>query len=176
MGRRATIALAAIGLLVLALSGSAGGHSASGIRGVLLDTTCPGPCTPCTAQSPCVPPCPPCTARICPERPSSAAIACPAARSICAGCTSQPQPYAGAGGHVVVRRVSSGEVVARRAPTDGKFAIRLAPGHYRVHGFVAQPCWHGDTQNVVVHADAFTTVSIPVQNACVAAPQRSGAR
>jgi hypothetical protein len=72
---------------------------------------------------------------------------------------------------VVVRRLSNGDVVARRAPTDGKFAVRLAPGHYRVHGFVAQSCWQGATQNVVVHANDFTSVSIPVHNACVVAPQ-----
>src|SRR5947208_12539402 len=124
MGRRLTIALLAAGLVLLALTAGASGGAPSGIRGVLLNTTCPGACTPCTATSPCPQPCPPCTAKICPERPPSYSIPCPAGRSICAGCATQPQPYTGPGAHVVVRRLSSGKVVARRAPTDGKFAVR----------------------------------------------------
>ena len=176
MARRAISALAVAGLLLLAASGSAGGHTRSGIRGVLLDTTCPGPCTACTQANPCPPPCPPCTTRVCPARPANAAIPCPAARAVCAGCGSQPQPYTGPGAHVVIRRVSSGDVIARRAPTDGKFAARLAPGRYRVHGFVAEQCWRGTTERVTVHAGAFTSISIPVHNDCVVAPQRAGAR
>src|SRR5882724_4079878 len=122
MGRRLTTALAATGLLILAISGSAGGHAAS----------------------PCPPPCPPCTTQICPQRPTQdAAIPCPASSSICAGCAPQPQPYTGPNAHVVVRRVSNGDVVVRRAPTDGNFKVRLAPGHYRVHGFVSESCWQG---------------------------------
>ena len=174
MGKRPITALATTGLLILAISGSAGGHASSGIRGVLLDTTCPGPCTVCTAANPCPPPCPPCTTQICPERPQNAAIPCPAARSICADCGTQPQPYAGSDAHVVVRRLSNDHVVARLAPTDGKFAVRLAPGRYRVHGFVAQQCWQGTTVKVVVEAGAFTSVGIPVHNDCVLAPQPAG--
>jgi hypothetical protein len=173
MGRRLTIALLASGLLVVAMAGNANGGAASGIRGVLLDTTCAGPCTPCSAASPCPPPCPPCTARVCPERQRGAAIPCPAARSICADCGTQPQPYTGADAHVVVRRVSNGKVVARRAPTDGKFAVRLGRGRYRVHGFVSQPCWQGTTQTVSVHRSAFTTVELAVRNTCVVTPQAS---
>ncbi len=172
MARRVTTALAATGLLILAISGSAGGHATSGIRGVLLDTTCAGACTPCAAASPCPPPCPPCTTQICPERPAGAAIACPAARSICAGCAPQSQPYTGSNAHVVVRRVSNSAVVARRAPADGNFKIRLARGHYRVHGFVSESCWKGETQQVAVHAGSFTALSLAVHNNCVVTPQR----
>jgi hypothetical protein len=175
MVRRAISALATAGLLTIAAAGSAGGHTASGIRGVLLDTTCAGPCIACTAANPCPPPCPPCTAHVCPERPAQASIACPAqSHAICANCGTQPQPYTGPDAHVVIRRVSSGDVVARRAPSDGKFSARLAPGRYRVHGFVAEQCWKGTTEKVTVHAGAFESVSLPVHNDCVAAPQRAG--
>jgi len=174
MGRRATAILAATSLMLLVTAASAGGHLTSGIRGVLLDTTCPGPCTPCTATSPCPQPCPPCTAQVCPARPAKAAIVCPQADAVCAGCPTQPQPYAGPDAHVVIRKVSSGDVVARRAPTDGKFAARLAPGRYRVHGFVSQSCWQGTTMKVVVGDGAFTSVGIPVHNDCVVSPQPAG--
>jgi hypothetical protein len=177
MARRLTTALAATGLLVLAISGSAGGHASSGIRGVLLDTTCAGACTPCAAASPCPPPCPPCTTGICPARPNQdAAIPCPASSSICTGCTPQSQPYTGPNAHVVVRRVSNGAVVKRRAPTDGNFKIRLARGHYRVHGFVSESCWQGETQQVAVHAGSFTALSLAVHNNCVATPQARAGR
>lgn len=179
MGRRVTTTLAAMGLLMLVISASASAHFASGIRGVLLNTTCPGPCgSPCPAgQSPCVPPCPPCTARICPERPNQdAAIPCPALSSLCTGCAPQLQPYTGPDAHVVVRRVSNGAVVARRAPTDGHFGIRLAPGHYRIHGFVAESCWQGETQQVAVHAGSFTALSLAVHNNCVVTPQARAGR
>jgi hypothetical protein len=76
---------------------------------------------------------------------------------------------------VVVRRLPNLKVVARRAPTDGKFAVRLAPGRYRVHGFVVQQCWRGTTLKVVVEAGSFTSVSIPVHNDCVLAPQPAAA-
>jgi hypothetical protein len=171
MGRRAIMVLTAPFLLAFAASASAG-HSASGIRGVLLNTTCPGPCTVCGGASTC-PPCPPCTAQVCPARPAHAAIVCPAARTraVCAGCGVEPQPYTGPDAHVVVRRVSTGDVVARRAPTDGKFSVRLGPGRYRVHGFVAASCWQGETRRITVHRSAFTTVELAVRNACVVTPQ-----
>jgi hypothetical protein len=173
MGRRLTAALAATGLLILAISGIAGGHASSGIRGVLLDTTCAGACTPCAAASPCPPPCPPCTTQICPQRSTQdAAIACPASSSICTGCAPQSQPYTGPDAHLVVRRVSNGDVVARRAPTDGNFKIRLAPGHYRVHGFVSESCWQGETQKLAVRSGSFTALSLAVHNNCVVTPQR----
>ena len=172
MGRRVTGTLAALGLLMLVMSVSASAYSTSGIRGVLLNTTCAGACTPCGAASPCPPPCPPCTTGVCPARPNQAAYPCPASSSICTGCAPQPQPYTGPNGHVVVRRISDDHVVARRAPTDGNFRIRLAPGHYRVHGYVSETCWQGETQKVAVHRGSFTTVSPAVHNNCVLTPQR----
>jgi hypothetical protein len=170
------MALVATGLLVVAMSGTATGGARSGIRGVLLDTTCAGACTPCTAASPCPPPCPPCSEQPCPLRPSAAAIPCPAGRAICAGCATDPQPYTGPDAHVVIRRVSNGHVVARRAPTDGKFAARLAPGRYLVHGYVAESCWKGTTETVRVNEGAFTSAGLPVHNDCVVSPQPSARR
>jgi hypothetical protein len=66
--------------------------------------------------------------------------------------------------------------VKRRAPTDGNFKIRLARGHYRVHGFVSESCWQGETQQVAVHAGSFTALSLAVHNNCVATPQARAGR
>jgi hypothetical protein len=76
----------------------------------------------------------------------------------------------------VVRRISNDHVVARRAPTDGNFKLRLAPGHYRVHGYVSESCWQGETQKVAVHRGSFSVVSLAVHNDCVVTPQRAAVR
>jgi hypothetical protein len=170
MGRRVTGTLAAITLVVFFSSLAASGNTSSGIKGVLLNTTCPGPC---------LPPCPPCVAQPCPERSSRAGRARPCPAIACPDpCvpTQSPQPYTGPDAHVVVRRVSSGRVVARRAPTDGHFRVRLAPGAYRVHGYVAESCWVGQTQRAVVHAEHFTRLHLAVHNDCVLAPQPAARR
>jgi hypothetical protein len=166
MGRRATTSLAAVALIVLSAPGAANGHSRSGIKGVLLNMTCPGPC---------VPPCPPCTAGVCPERSTAKAstMPCPASNACAYPCVpaEQPQPYTGPDAHVVVRRISDHRVVARRAPTDGRFRVRLRPGTYRVHGYVAESCWKGETERAVVHRGSFTALSLAVDNTCVVKPQ-----
>src|SRR4051812_25314415 len=90
----AMAASAAIVLLAL-LGAPAAGKSPSGVKGALLNTTCPGPCTPTPCACP-PPPCPPCGATVCPERPhpqGPALIPCPARQADSA--TAQPQPYSG---------------------------------------------------------------------------------
>ncbi len=167
----ALAALAPI-LLLASLGAPAAAKTRSGVKGALLNTTCPGPCTPTPCACP-PSPCPPCTAKICPERPrpqSPALIACPAARALDSTAV-QPQPYSGPDAHLVVRRTADHKVVARRQPTDGHFRVRLAPGAYQVHGYVAAACWHGETKRVVVQARDFTTLQLDVYNACVVSPQ-----
>lgn len=102
----------------------------------------------------------------------NSAIVCPASSSVCNGCVAQPQPqpYTGPNAHVVVRRASDGAVVARRSPTAGHFRIRLGPGAYRVHGFVAEPCWKGQTEDAVVHSESFIRLELDVHNDCVVSP------
>src|SRR5437763_11914840 len=120
MARRIATGLVLAGAaLVVALGGPAAGRNAGGVKGVLLDATCPGPCTAC-------PPCPGPTARIvCPESQGRRrAIACPAPRSGSAAERSQPPtPYTGPHGHVSVRRLRDLNVVARPRLDSGRFSV-----------------------------------------------------
>jgi hypothetical protein len=170
MARRIATGIVLAGAaLVLLLGGPAAGSKAGGVKGVLLDSTCPGPCMAC-------PPCPGPTARIiCPASPArSRAIACPAARGASAAKRSQPPtPYTGPDGHVSIRRLRDMKVVARPQLDGGRFSVHLPPGRYRVHGFVSADCWSGQTVAVKVTKDAFAKVNLYVTNTCVLAPQRA---
>ena len=122
------------GALVIALFGAvgpaAGGQGQlpdSGVRGVVLDTTCYGPCQ----------------------------------------VDQQPEPYKGSGLTVVVRRVSTGEVIRTLTPRSGRFSNRLRPGAYRVIARVADDCWEGEAKRVGVKAHEFTPVKLHVGNRCI---------
>jgi len=174
--RRSVAIMAALLLSGLALSPGAGaGDTGTGVRGVLLDATCPGPCT-----------CPPCgPGMVCPEGAAPrAGIPCAAPRRGAAGHEGSvergarsipPTPYSGDGARVVVRRASDGKVVAHRAPAGGRFQIRLEPGRYRVHGYVALSCWSGETVPVTVVSGSFARVRIYLRNQCVLGPQQARA-
>ena len=72
-----------------------------------------------------------------------------------------------------VRRLRDLNVVARPRLDSGRFSVHLPPGHYRVHGYVSNDCWSGQTVPVKVTQDAFTKVNLYVTNSCIAAPQRA---
>jgi hypothetical protein len=60
-----------------------------------------------------------------------------------------------------IRRQSSGKVVARvRSGRDGRFSVRLRPGHYVVDPVSGDPYPRASSQPAVVHAHRFTHVTV----------------
>lgn len=129
--RKAILALLAMSLLALAAPPAvAGTGEATGIRGVVLDATCYGPCRY-------------------PPPPLS--------------------PYTGSGLTVAVRSLSDNELVAVLHPKDGRFAIRLVPGWYRLKARVGQEpsCWRGEARRAQVLSGQVTRVRLRVANECI---------
>jgi hypothetical protein len=129
--RRAFVALvlaACSACAVLAPASGAGGGT--GIRGVVLNATCYGPCR--------YPPPP-------------------------------PSPYTGTGLGVKVRSLPTNELVARLHPADGRFAVKLSPGWYRLKARVDQapPCWRGEARRAQVADGQLTRVRLRVANECI---------
>jgi hypothetical protein len=116
------------------------------VEGTVLDVTCVRVCTP-----PCPPPCGPIPAprsrsnAIC----AQASIVCPlyASPRIClpsSNCAASPI-YPGEGSLVNVRERGSSTVLARLPIVEGHFKIRLAPGEYVFHPYMAEEqCWSGE--------------------------------
>jgi hypothetical protein len=125
--RWALLTLALLGPIGVAAVPAGAAGEPSGVRGVVLNTTCYGPCQ--------------------------------------AG--QEPQPYQGSGLTVVVRRVSTGEVLRRLTPEHGRFSTRLGPGAYRVVAKVKGDCWDGESKRVGVRAHEFTRVELHVGNSCI---------
>ena len=127
--RRAAAAVLLLGGLAAALPASAPGANGSRISGVVVNTTCPGPCL--------YPPPP-------------------------------PPAYTGPGLTVRVKRARTGAVVATRHPDDGRFTVRVGPGRYRVHAWIAGGgCWRGSATAVRAPAGAIARVRLGVYNACI---------
>ncbi len=134
-------------VLALVVAFGSGSASAAGskklVEGTVYDETCVAVCVP-----PCPPPCGPVPVTksrakvIC----AQAQIVCPLYRSprIClpAGNCGGFPVYTGEGSLVNVRRRGSSTVVARLPIVDGHFKIRLAPGEYVFHPYMAEEqCW-----------------------------------
>ena len=129
--RKALLTLLALASLGFAsFPAAVGAGEAIGIRGVVLDATCYGPCRY-------------------PPQPLS--------------------PYAGPGLAVVVRSLPDTELVARLHPTDGRFAVKLAPGWYRLKARVGQDrsCWRGEARKVQVLSGELARVRLRVANECI---------
>jgi hypothetical protein len=113
------------------------------VEGTVYDQTCVSVCVP-----PCPPPCGPVPQRgahavVC----AQASIVCPlysASRRIClpsSNCGGFPV-YTGEGSLVNVRKRGSAAVLARLPIVEGHFKIRLAPGQYVFHPYMAEgQCW-----------------------------------
>lgn len=95
----------------------------------------------------------------------------------CAGpCRVPPPPaplYTGPGLTVTVKRLPSHDVVATLHPKDGRFAVEVGPGLYRVLARVEQPspstqpsCWQGSRRKVGL-VDQGARVRLTVRNRCV---------
>ncbi len=128
--RKALLALLVVASLAFTALPAAVAGEATGIRGVVLDATCYGPCRY-------------------PPQPLS--------------------PYAGPGLTVAVRSLPDNQLVAKLHPTDGRFAIKLAPGWYRLKARVGQEpsCWRGEARKAQVVSGELTRVRLRVANECI---------
>jgi hypothetical protein len=159
-------------------SGSAAAGSKKLVEGTVYDATCVAVCMP---ECPPPPHCGPIPRAgkgdvIC----ARASIVCPlyaASVRVClpsSNCGGFPV-YTGEGSLVNVRRRGSATVLARLSIVEGHFRIRLGPGHYVFHPYMAEEqCWSATpwqawvyprergpiplslvaTNNCVVHAEA----------------------
>lgn len=174
--------LVCVAVLAIALAGLGTGTAAAGnkklVEGTVYDATCVTVCRPECPPPPHCGPVPVTKSRsdvIC----ARAAIVCPLYRvapRIClpsSNCGGYPT-YSGEGSLVNVRKLGSATVIARLPIVEGHFKIRLAPGQYIFHPYMAEErCWSaepwrvevtprqqgpiatslGATNNCVVHAD-----------------------
>jgi hypothetical protein len=139
------------------------------VEGTVYDTTCVTVCQPACPPPPHCGPIPEPRSRnaaIC----ARASIVCPLYRIAPGGSI-----YTGEGSLINVRKQGSATVLARLPIVEGHFKIRLAPGQYIFHPYMAEEqCWSaepwrvevtpreqspiatslGATNNCVVHADA----------------------
>jgi hypothetical protein len=173
--RRVGTGLVALVALVVLLAGLGSGTAAAGnkklVEGTVLDATCVTVCTP-----PCPPPCGPIPA---PQSRSDvicaqASIVCPLSASprIClpsSNCGGNPI-YSGEGSLVNVRKRGSSTVLARLPIVEGHFTIRLAPGEYVFHPYMAEErCWSADlvTAKVTAKLRGAVPVTLSATNRCV---------
>jgi hypothetical protein len=174
--RRVGTGLVALVALVVLFAGLGSGTAAAGgkklVEGTVYDTTCVTVCTP-----PCPPPCGPIPAPrsrradvIC----AQASIVCPLSASprIClpsSNCGANPI-YSGEGSVVNVRKRGSSTVLARLPIVEGNFKIRLAPGEYVFHPYMAESqCWSAGsfTAKVTARLQSPVPVTLSATNRCV---------
>ncbi|HVX33647.1 MAG TPA: hypothetical protein VHA80_10965 [Solirubrobacterales bacterium] len=174
--------LGLVAVLALAVGIGSGSASAAGgkklVEGTVFDETCAAVC--------CPPPCGPVPGPV-PAPQSRSDVICAQAQIVCplhgaspriclpsSNCGGFPI-YTGEGSLVNVRRRGSATVLARLPIVEGRFRIRLAPGEYVFHPYMAEEqCWSAEpviakvtaklkspvpvtldaTDRCVVHADA----------------------
>jgi hypothetical protein len=164
--RKATIG--ALLLFVLALGVAPGSASAGGkklVEGTVYDTTCATVCPP-----ECPPPCGPV-----PAPKSQGAVICAQASIVCPLYRVAPTGsiYTGEGSLVNVRKRGSTTVIARLPIVEGHFTIRLAPGEYIFHPYMAEEgCWSAETVQAKVTAKAKSPVGVAMSatDRCAAHP------
>jgi hypothetical protein len=163
------IALVALAMLFAGLgSGSAAAASKKLVEGTVYDGTCVSVC--------CPPPCGPIPA---PQSRSDvicaqASIVCPlnASPRIClpsSNCGANPI-YSGEGSLVNVRKRGSATVLARLSIVEGHFTIRLAPGEYVFHPYLAEEqCWSAEpvTAKVTANLHSPVPVTLNATNRCI---------
>jgi hypothetical protein len=78
-------------------------------------------------------------------------------------------PYTGPGLTVAVRSLPDNELLTRLHPEEGRFAIRLAPGWYRLKARVGQEpsCWRGGTRKAQVYPGEISRARLRVANECI---------
>ncbi len=163
--RRGLVCLA---VFVTVLAGLGSGTATAGnkklVEGTVYDTTCVTVCQPeCPPPPHCGPiPAPKSrSAVIC----AQAAIVCPLYRIVPGG-----QVYSGEGSLVNVRKRGSTMVIARLPIVEGHFRIRLGPGEYVFHPYMAEEqCWSAETAATQVTAQSKGPVPVAMSatNRCV---------
>jgi hypothetical protein len=155
-------------------SGAAAAGNKKLVEGTAYDTTCIAVCQPeCPPPPHCGPiPAPQAHSKaIC----AQASIVCPlygAAPRIClpsTNCAGDPI-YSGEGSLINVRRMGSATVIARLPIVEGHFQIRLAPGEYIFHPYMAEDqCWSAEPWRVSVTARQQGPIetTLGVMNNCV---------
>jgi hypothetical protein len=81
--------------------------------------------------------------------------------------------YSGEGANVKVRRRGSAKVLATLPVVEGHFKLRLGPGEYVFHPYLAEePCWSGEpvVQKVSAKLRSPVPATVYVSNSCVAHP------
>lgn len=176
--RRALIGATVLVALVAVGVGLGSGTAAAGnkklVEGTVYDATCVAVCMPeCPPPPHCGPiPAPQSrSATIC----AQAAIVCPLYRDaarIClpsSNCGGYPV-YMGEGSLVNVRRRGSAMVPARLPIVDGHFKIRLGPGEYVFHPYMAEEqCWSAEPTiaGVTARLKSPVPVTLDATNRCV---------
>lgn len=170
--------LACVAAVVIALAGLGSGVAAAGqkklVEGTVYDTTCVAVCMPECPPPPHCGPVPVTKSRsdvIC----AQASIVCPlyrAAPTVClpsTNCGGYPV-YGGEGSLVNVRKRGSTRVLARLPIVEGHFKIRLGPGQYVFHPYLAEEqCWSAGpvTAAVTPKLKSPVPVTLDVTNRCV---------
>lgn len=171
--RRVSVALVGLmALVALVPGGASAAQNKKLVEGTVYDATC---VTVCAPECPPPPHCGPITQAgrsdvIC----AQATIVCPlhASPRIClpsSNCGGYPI-YSGEGSLVNVRRQGSATVLARLPIVDGHFKIRLGPGQYVFHPYMAEEqCWSAEPTTVRVGARLRGPVpaTIDARNGCV---------
>ncbi|HEX4305310.1 MAG TPA: hypothetical protein VHZ54_04685 [Solirubrobacterales bacterium] len=169
-------------MITLAGLGSGSAAAAGGkklVEGTVFDATC---VTICRPECPPPPHCGPITqsakgAAVCAQR----LIVCPLAQSTRAGAAPdfciQGEPcgvsypaYSGEGSLVNVRKRGSATVIARLPIVEGHFKLRLAPGDYVFHPYMAEEqCWSAApvTTQITPKMRGAVPVTLDATNRCV---------
>jgi hypothetical protein len=162
--RRGLVCLAALAIALACLgSGTAAAGNKKLVEGTVYDATCVAVCRP---ECPPPPHCGPVTQGgkrnvIC----AQAAIVCPLYRIAPGGSL-----YTGEGSLVNVRKRGSTTVIARLPVVEGHFSIRLAPGEYVFHPYLAEEqCWSADAvvASVIARSQSPVPVAMIATNRCV---------
>jgi hypothetical protein len=173
MRRVAAVFVAVVGLLALAPGWASAAGNAKVVEGTVYDATCVAVCMP---ECPPPPHCGPLPQAgksnvIC----AQAQIVCPlygASPRIClpsTNCGGFPV-YAGEGSLVNVRKRGSTTVLARLAIVEGHFKIRLTPGEYVFHPYMAEErCWSAapTVAKVTAKLKSPVPVTLDATNRCV---------
>jgi hypothetical protein len=175
--RRVGIGLAGlVAFVALSVALVPGGASAAGgkklVEGTVYDSTC---VTVCQPECPPPPHCGPITQRgphavVCAQR----FIICPLSASprVClpsGSCGGFPI-YSGEGSLVNVRKRGVAAVIARLPIVEGHFQVRLAPGEYVFHPYMAEEqCWSAlpVTTKVTAKMRGAVPVTLDADNRCV---------
>jgi hypothetical protein len=157
---------AVVALFAVLGSGTAVAGNKKLVEGTVYDTTCGIVCRP---ECPPPPHCGPVTQEgkrnvIC----AQASIVCPLYRIAPGGPI-----YSGEGSLVNVRRMGSAAVIARLPIVEGHFMIRLGPGQYIFHPYLAEEqCWSAEPWRVQVspRQQGPIATSVGATNNCAAHP------